>query len=187
MAEKDETNMIGYDPLAWMHEAEPRSRQIESSDLQSTAAQSALADQSEESVSKSGRETIDIVEADIEMADESYVAVAEEELATASDPVLPANTCQIVLEPTQNIQNAGQLYAQLLKALDDSDNIDIDASAITMIDTATLQLLLVLKRTAIKLQKNVAIDFPSDKFIEAAALLGLSEMLNVDQAASGFF
>jgi hypothetical protein len=44
-----------------------------------------------------------------------------------------------------------------------------------------------LKRTAINLQKEVSIDFPSDKFIEVANLLGLSEMLDVDQAASGFF
>ena len=67
------------------------------------------------------------------------------------------------------------------------NKIDIDASAVTTVDTATLQLLLVLKQTAVKMQKQVTIDFPSERFIEAAELLNLAELLNVDQAAAGFF
>jgi len=80
-----------------------------------------------------------------------------------------------------------QLHERLMSALDKGSQLEIDASAITTIDTATLQLLLVLKQTALKMHKQVVIDFPSDKFVEAASLLGLAEMLDVDQAAAGFF
>jgi len=79
------------------------------------------------------------------------------------------------------------LHQRLTQMLSNFEAIDIDASGVTMIDTATLQLLLILKQTAIGLQKSISIDFPSDKFIEASELLGIAEMLEVDQAASGFF
>ncbi len=94
---------------------------------------------------------------------------------------------KITLDATLNIQNVGNLYERLLNCLESQDKIEIDASAVTSVDTATLQVIIVLKQTAIKLQKEVIIDFPSDKFIEAAELLGLSEMLEVDQAAAGLF
>lgn len=105
---------------------------------------------------------------------------------TASEPSDKPDS-KITLDATLNIQNAGNLYEHLLNCLESQDKIEIDASAVSSIDTATLQVIIVLKQTAIKLQKEVIIDFPSDKFIEAAELLGLSEMLEVDQAAAGLF
>ena len=93
----------------------------------------------------------------------------------------------IKLDSVLNIQNVANLHACLLKALADNTTISLDASAVNVADTASLQLLLILKRTAIKLHKEVVIDFPSDRFIEAADLLGISEMLEVDQAAAGLF
>lgn len=93
----------------------------------------------------------------------------------------------IVLDAVLNIRNVAALHERLLSALDSNQSIEIDASAVTAVDTATLQLLLVLKRTAIKLQKQVMIDFPSEKFIEASRLLGIAEMLEIDRAAAGFF
>jgi anti-anti-sigma regulatory factor len=94
---------------------------------------------------------------------------------------------KITLDATLNIQNVGNLYERLLNCLESQDKIEIDASAVNSIDTATLQVIIVLKQTAIQFQKEVIIDFPSDKFIEAAGLLGLSEMLEVDQVAAGLF
>jgi ABC-type transporter Mla MlaB component len=126
------------------------------------------------------------IDADAVLNDSQDIQVENVTLVTP-DNSISAHLQQIVLESVQNIQNVSQLYEQALYALQNSEKIDIDASAITSIDTATLQLLLILKRTAIKRQKEVSIDFPSDKFIEVANLLGLSEMLDVDQAASGFF
>jgi ABC-type transporter Mla MlaB component len=93
----------------------------------------------------------------------------------------------LILEASQTIQNVGELQEKLQHLLDIGNKIDIDASAVTQIDTATMQLLLVLKLTASSLQKEVNIDFPSDRFLEAAKLLGVAEMLSVDQVASGFF
>jgi ABC-type transporter Mla MlaB component len=126
------------------------------------------------------------IDADAALTNSQDIQVENVTLVTP-DNSISAHLQQIVLESVQNIQNVSQLYEQALYALQNSEKIDIDASAITSIDTATLQLLLILKRTAIKRQKEVSIDFPSDKFIEVANLLGLAEMLDVDQAASGFF
>ncbi|GAB4259837.1 MAG: hypothetical protein Kow0065_09920 [Methylomicrobium sp.] len=87
----------------------------------------------------------------------------------------------------QNIRNIELLHELLLKTFQNSETVEIDASAITSVDTATLQLLSVLKQEALKTGKKVTIDFPSDKFVENARLLGLSELLDVEQQESGLF
>jgi len=74
-----------------------------------------------------------------------------------------------------------------MQALKDNDSLEIDAANVNSIDTASLQLLVVLKQEALKLSKDIIFDFPSDKFIEAAELLGIDNMLGVDQPAAGFF
>lgn len=168
MAENDEDSLIGYDPLAWMHEAgdkvllDPELPILEAGQEPNLTPQA-----TPESV-------------DLEPNAENWSEAAE------SEPT-GLNVFHLSLEPVQGIQNVLLLHEQLIRALDSCQKIEIDASATTQIDTATLQLLLVLKRTAVNLQREVMIDFPSDKFVEAAKLLGLAEMLEVDQAAAGFF
>ena len=164
MAEKKDKGLISFDPLAWMND--------EDEDLEE---QPEIEDASGEISSE---------EAELEI----------ETLVDLVDPVVQGtetenNTddCKVTLAATLNIQNVAELYEQFSKGLDNQDIIEIDASEVVSIDTATLQLLIVLKQEAVKLHKEVAIDFPSDKFIEAAELLGLAEMLEVDQAAAGFF
>ena len=164
MAEKKDKGLISFDPLAWMND--------EDEDLEE---QPEIEDASGEISSE---------EAELEI----------ETLVDLVDPVVQGtetenNTddCKVTLAATLNIQNVAELYEQFSKGLDNQDIIEIDASDVVSIDTATLQLLIVLKQEAVKLHKEVAIDFPSDKFIEAAELLGLAEMLEVDQAAAGFF
>ncbi len=134
MAENDDKNLIGFDPLAWM-EGEP-----------------------EENNQKKEKEAENNVDDN-----------------------------QIVLESILNIQNVNKLYEQLKNSLDEHNKIEIDASAVEQIDTANLQVLAVLKQTAVKLHKEIIFDFPSDKFLESAELLGLSEILELDHAAAGFF
>jgi len=166
MAEKDDESLIGYDPLAWLKESDKENHEENTSvplDMKVSV----------DSESDSHGEVLSNVE-----------AVLAEKL---DENLQMEQNQQLVLESVQNIQNVAQLHERLLRALNSSNKIDIDASAITTIDTATLQLLLVLKQTAIKMQKHVNIDFPSEKFIEAAELLGLAEMLDVNQAAAGFF
>jgi ABC-type transporter Mla MlaB component len=182
VSKNDEASMIGYDPLAWMHEEKHQQRsslESEPDNELSNLTEQYQTCQAESDVDSS-------IDADAVLNDSQDIQVENVTLVTP-DNILSAHPQQIVLESVQNIQNVSQLYEQALYALQNSEKIDIDASAITSIDTATLQLLLILKRTAIKRQKEVSIDFPSDKFIEVANLLGLSEMLDVDQAASGFF
>lgn len=171
MAEKDESSLIGYDPLAWLH------RQAEERPISPLPLEYADA---EPQAWNAGEQTETSSEPETESADwQDTTFETQEEPASA--------LAAIVLDPVLSIQNVAQLHERLLGALDSSIKIEIDASAVTMVDTATLQLLLILKRTAIKQQKQVAIDFPSDRFIEAADLLGISEMLEVDRAAAGFF
>lgn len=124
-------------------------------------------------------------EEDTEGKQEAIIEQSEGMVDEAQDKV--TNEGSLTLDATLNIQNVAHLYEQLLGMLENQDIIEIDASEVASIDTSTLQLLVVLKQETIKLQKEMVIDFPSDNFIEAAELLGLAEMLNVDQAASGFF
>ncbi len=116
--------------------------------------------------------------------DQNKEIKAEEGIDTQQENI-DAN--KIVLEATLNIQNVTHLYERLKNLLDKHNKIEIDASAVQQIDTANLQLLSILKQTAVKLHKEIIFYFPSDKFIESAELLGLSEILEVDQAAAGFF
>ncbi len=83
----------------------------------------------------------------------------------------------IDLEAKSSIQTVGNLYEQLKCSLASHDKIEIDASAVSSIDTATLQLLVSLKKDASHLQKEVSIIYPSSKFIESAYLLGVYHLL----------
>lgn len=167
MADNNEESLIGYDPLAWIREAED-----DAINSALPAETEAVEEEPSDSVDQSTRNEFNTNEPHFELA------------------VLNGDSgasVQIILEPVQSIQTVAKLHERLIEALQDGHKIEIDASAVTTIDTATLQLLLVLKQTAMKQMREISIDFPSERFVEAAELLGLAEMLEVDQAASGFF
>ena len=161
MAKKKDKSLIAFDPLAWMND------EGEDSETQP------------EKVDASGE--IPNQEAELEV--KSTIEPVIQGAVTKNE----TDAFKIALVATLNVQNVAELYEQFSKGLDNQDIIEIDASEVVSIDTATLQLLIVLKQEAVKLHKEVTIDFPSDKFIEAAELLGLAKMLEVDQAAAGFF
>ncbi len=165
MTTKNKENLIGYDPLAWMNEASDS----EPSEVSDDAI---LEEMSELSI-----EQPENMEVSVESTEEpAWVESGDNE-----------DKAKIILEASLNIQNVTELHDNLLKAITDNDNLEIDASAVTAIDTASLQLLVILKQESIKLNKEVIFDFPSDKFIEAAELLGIEELLGVNHAAAGFF
>ncbi len=83
------------------------------------------------------------------------------------------------LDASSNIQHVVMLHERLKKVLAANDHIEINASDVASIDTATLQLLVALKKDAVKLQKTVVFDSPSPRFIESAKLLGLRDILGV--------
>lgn len=162
MAEKEDKGLIGFDPLAWMNEELDDNDEAEEKEQLETKAEAII--ESEKAVDE-----VVIVNDTVEELKESV------------------NSSAVTLKETLNIQGVSALHEAFLKLLETESVIEIDASDVTSIDTSTLQLLTVLKQTASKLGKEVIFDFPSDKFIEAAELLGLSEILGLDQAASGFF
>lgn len=83
------------------------------------------------------------------------------------------------LGATLTIQHVGELHEQLKRCLAMHDEIEINASDVSAIDTANLQLLVALKKDATNLQKQVSIIYPSPRFIESAQLLGLLDILEV--------
>jgi ABC-type transporter Mla MlaB component len=86
----------------------------------------------------------------------------------------------IHLESNLTIQNVVKLHEVFKASLSAFGQIEVDASAVSSIDTATLQLLVSLKQEADKSEKQVDIIQASPRFVESAKLLGLMEILNVD-------
>ncbi|MDO9422967.1 MAG: STAS domain-containing protein [Methylobacter sp.] len=103
-------------------------------------------------------------------------AVADELVSAGTDEGM----CD--LDATLTIQHVVKLHEQLKNILVVHDEIEINASDVSSIDTATLQLLASLKKDADKLQKKVTIIYPSPRFVESARLLGLLDVLDVHDA-----
>jgi ABC-type transporter Mla MlaB component len=112
-----------------------------------------------------------------EFAQEEEIAVAEEHIEEA--PVEALAEPHIDLESESTIKNVTQLYKTVKNSLAAHDAIEINAADITTIDTATLQLLVSLKKDAPNLGKTIDIIYPSARFLESAKLLGLIEILDV--------
>ena len=169
MSEEQEKNLIGYDPLAWLtQQPVSNDKAIETNLSIDIASNHLIASETTESVIDSSQQNQ--IETTLNQTDR---------LASLSNA--------IVLDAVLSIRNVQTFHQRLAEILQTFDSIELDASQVTAIDTASLQLLLILKRTALNLGKQVTIDFPSDKFIEASNLLGISEMLEVDQAFAGLF
>ncbi|NOQ16510.1 MAG: STAS domain-containing protein [Methyloprofundus sp.] len=178
MTTKNKDSLIGYDPLAWMNEESESSPD----DTPTEASESATAE-----VSTSP--DVSLQEANAETKNEEIIAESSMP-ESQPDPVVndvSSDSSKISLDATLNIQTVVHMQELLINALHANEQIEIDASAVHSVDTASMQLLVVLKQEAIKSNKEVIFDFPSDRFIEAAQLLGIAEMLAVDQAAAGFF
>jgi len=164
MTTKDNESLIGFDPLAWINDDDETPVQEESSMEQVDEISSEVGDESGPTEELSSQESL-----------------SEPEITELID------NSKITLEDTLNINTVLELHGKLMQALKDNDSLEIDAANVNNIDTASLQLLVVLKQEAFKLGKDIVFDFPSDRFIEAAELLGIDNMLGVDQSAAGFF
>ncbi len=194
-----EQKTVGYDPLAWMNDeqVDQQESSINSTsevkdDPEVTAEkvtdENEKIEVSEASVVDKAQGETEVVEVEaIVMANENSEIEKEDSVEAIEQGVETASESKITLDATLNIQTVGNLYDQFLKMLDTQNIIEIDASFVESIDTATLQLITVFKQEGIKLQKEISIDFPSDKFVEAAEILGLTELLEVDQPAAGLF
>jgi len=169
MTAENNESLIGYDPLAWINNNDD--------------------DNEEETVKEQEiptsflKEDVDVVQPIIE----KQVIIKEDDELTSLEVNAIENDLGIILNSNLNIRDVAELHNQLLTAFQKNQVLDIDASAVESIDTANLQLLVILKQEALKLDKNIIFDFPSDKFIESASQIGVCELLGLDQAASGFF
>ncbi len=203
MATSEENDLIGYDPLAWMEGVADKNEdhlvtdQIDSSDKpeeplviedeismvddysDDTSILSALSDGEENSTEKDEM-VIDEVDGEGDSALMEETAddnMNETQGAVADDSV---DESLVDLDATLTIQNVVKLHEKLKHVLSAYDQIEINASDVSSIDTATLQLLVSLKKDADKLQKKVTIIYPSPRFVESAQLLGLLDVLDID-------
>ena len=90
------------------------------------------------------------------------------------DPIVRLNS-------DATIKSIEALYQQFKRVLDFHDIIEVNAVEVTTIDTATLQLLVSLKKEEKRLNKTIHILSPSSRFLESARLLGLSNVLELDE------
>ncbi|MBS3955518.1 MAG: STAS domain-containing protein [Methylomicrobium sp.] len=168
MASKDTPSLIGFDPLEWMNN-DSQSQELANPSL--------------------SRPDIDNHAPELDRHSESGNGPADEQNQQAqlveTEALQPENC--LMLEEINTIQNVQTLFEQLRTLLSTVDNLEIDASAVKTVDTSVLQCLVVFKQQALKQGKQVTIDFPSDRFVEAAGLLGLSKLLEVDKPVSGLF
>jgi ABC-type transporter Mla MlaB component len=117
----------------------------------------------------------EIVEEVTEMStEEPEVAVIESEPEGTIEPLIELNS-------DATIKNIAALYDTIKRALAVHDAIEINASDVTAIDTATLQLLVSLKKDSAQSSKTVDIIYPSARFIESAKLLNLLDVLEVSE------
>jgi anti-anti-sigma regulatory factor len=87
------------------------------------------------------------------------------------------STPTLTLDSVAVINNAKALYEELGKVID--TDVNIDASAVEMIDTAILQLLYVFVTKVTSNNHKINWINPSDEFISRARLIGLSRNLGI--------
>ena len=131
----------------------------------------------DESESANDHEFLETGSSEIEM--KTIADLPEDQIlheAAVEDVVEPV----INLDATLTIQHVVKLHEKLKKSYSANHAIEINASQVSSIDTSTLQLLVALKKNAVKQQKEVVFTAPSRRFIESAGLLGLLEILDIE-------
>ncbi|MDO9268940.1 MAG: STAS domain-containing protein [Methylobacter sp.] len=187
MATSEENNLIGYDPLAWMEvDTDKNEDHLITDDLIGNTDENAILNITKEDELVIDKIDDENVSAFIEEMTDDYSMDANDivpQEADADDSVPEeVDDSLIDLDATLTIQNVVKLHERLKNLLAMHDEIEINASDVSSIDTATLQLLVSLKKDAVKLQKKVTIIYPSPRFVESAQLLGLLDVLDVHDA-----
>lgn len=86
----------------------------------------------------------------------------------------------LALADIQTIETAQDLHAQIMAALTAPAPIQVDASQVGQIDTASLQLLAALWRTSARTGTTPILKQPSPEFRRVAGLLGLAGLFGLD-------
>ena len=188
MATNEESDLIGYDPLMWMEgNADKNEGHLvtdEGDNSNKMEEQQIVADEISMGDDFSDDLTEDVEQFVVDTIEDEKTKVLEDEGNSVpaddmyKDSMATAGP-QIDLDATLGIQNILKLHEKIKNILVAHDHIEINASDVSSIDTATLQLLVSLKKEAVKLQKKVTIISPSSRFVESAHLLGLLDVLGV--------
>ncbi len=91
-------------------------------------------------------------------------------LASASDVRLPADL---------GVENASQLYGQLLQHVDDESTVVLDAADVARVHTAALQLFCMFCQDRRNAGHETRWSHPSEALKSAAALLGVTTLLQL--------
>jgi len=197
----EENDLIGYDPLAWLEgDTEKNEETIDTGYRDNVSiSEGATCDYEIEMTDDStgnpdGIAILNIITDDelviVTIEDENDTVLVEEMVNDCMDSGSVAEESvseeteegMCDLDSTLTIQNVVKLHEKLKNLVAVHDQIEINASDVSSIDTATLQLLVSLKKDADKLKKKVTIIYPSPRFVESAKLLGLLDVLDVEDA-----
>ncbi|GDX85255.1 hypothetical protein LBMAG43_12970 [Methylococcaceae bacterium] len=163
-------NLIGYDPLGWMSADVVEESAITEPVKKVTRAKAKVA----------SVEIIEEVNA-VEAAEIEIIEEILEELSADSEDEVENIEPLVDLGAHPSLKSLSTLYTTFKRVIDEHDVIEINASEIATIDTATLQLLVSLKKDASRLNKTITIIYPSERFIESAKLLDLLTILDVTE------
>lgn len=160
---------------------------IEASDDDKVRVEVTVEDNSEDETVESEHDVMEAIAGELE-SEEVKTSVEEEivsEEVTQEAAILEEAQIEAAVEPhidlekDATIKNVAVLYSTVKNALAAHNAIEINAADVATIDTATLQLLVSLKKDAPNLGKTVEIIYPSERFVESAKLLGLTEILGI--------
>jgi anti-anti-sigma regulatory factor len=179
----NDKKMMGYDPLAWMSEDSVADEVLDELVDQDEMVQHQLIDDcydhvnSEITENVSEQSYLDAEDSEIDM-NKPYELPEDE----SSEPGLVDDVIEsiIKLDTTLTIQHVVKLHEKIKRSYAAYDAIEINTAQVASIDTASLQLLVALKKDAEQQQKSVVFTEPSSRFIESAGLLGLLEAFEID-------
>lgn len=165
-------NLIGYDPLGWMSADVVEESAITEPVKKVTRAKAKVA-------------SVEIIE-EVNAVEVSEIEIIEEileELSANSENENENDNIEplVDLGAHPSLKSLSTLYTTFKRVIDEHDVIEINASEIATIDTATFQLLVSLKKDASRLNKTITIIYPSERFIESAKLLDLLTILDVTE------
>jgi anti-anti-sigma regulatory factor len=177
MAAVNDKKLMGYDPIACLDQ-EPGNRAMEDVIMTAETVQEQLVACDDDSLSASANDC-ELLEAESGETDMNMIAdLPEDQISDEAAEDIAESI--INLDAALTIQHVVTLHEKLKKSYSANNSIEINASQVSSIDTATLQLLVALKKNAVKQQKEVIFAKPSPRFIESAELLGLLEILDID-------
>ena len=89
-------------------------------------------------------------------------------------------TVKIDCGETLSIAGVGDLYAELLVLLAEGKTVQFDVNKLERIDGAALQILYAYSKEAASNGNPLIWEQPSEAFCRSARLLGLAQLLNID-------